>query len=46
LVAGVNGARAPTRLRPGLVLHDAAGAFTAEADALHRGEARIDWGGS
>ena len=44
LVAGVKGARAPLRLRPGLVLHDASGAFTPLAEAIHRGEALIDWG--
>jgi tRNA1(Val) A37 N6-methylase TrmN6 len=44
LVAGVKGAKAPTRLLAGLVLHDALGAFTPRAEALHRGEALIDWG--
>ncbi|MGD0720393.1 MAG: methyltransferase [Roseiarcus sp.] len=44
LVAGVKGARGPLSLRPGLVLHDRAGAFTPLAAALHRGEAVIDWG--
>jgi tRNA1(Val) A37 N6-methylase TrmN6 len=44
LVAGVKGARGPTSLRPGLVLHDASGAFTPLAEAIHRGEALIDWG--
>ncbi|MGA2045140.1 MAG: methyltransferase [Roseiarcus sp.] len=44
LVAGVKGARGPLNLRPGLVLHDRAGAFTPLAEALHRGEALIDWG--
>ena len=45
LIAGVKGARGPIRLRPGLVLHDASGAFTPLAEAIHRGEALIDWGG-
>lgn len=43
IVAGYKGARAPTSLRPGLVLHEPTGAFTAFAEALHRGEAAIDW---
>jgi tRNA1(Val) A37 N6-methylase TrmN6 len=44
LIAGIKGARAPMSMRPGLVLHDSAGAFAPYADALHRGEAAIDWG--
>ncbi len=44
LVAGVKGARGPTSLRAGLVLHDQQGAFTPHAQAIHRGEALIDWG--
>ena len=44
LIAGVKGARGPTSLRPGLALHDAQGAFTPQAEAIHRGEALIDWG--
>jgi tRNA1(Val) A37 N6-methylase TrmN6 len=43
LIAGVKGARGPIRLRPGLVLHDSSGAFTPQAEAIHRGEALIDW---
>jgi tRNA1(Val) A37 N6-methylase TrmN6 len=43
LIAGIKGARAPLSIRSGLVLHDAAGAFTPAAEALHRGEATIDW---
>jgi tRNA1(Val) A37 N6-methylase TrmN6 len=46
IVAGVKGARGPTSLRPGLVLHDESGAFTPLAEAIHRGEALIDWGGA
>jgi tRNA1(Val) A37 N6-methylase TrmN6 len=45
LVAGIKGARAPTRILPGLILHEASGAFTPSAEAIHRGEALIDWGG-
>jgi tRNA1(Val) A37 N6-methylase TrmN6 len=41
LVAGVKGSRAPLRLLPGFVLHEADGRFTAEAEAVHRGEAII-----
>jgi tRNA1(Val) A37 N6-methylase TrmN6 len=44
LVAGVKGARGPTSLRPGLALHDSRGAFTPHVEAIHRGEALIDWG--
>ncbi len=38
LVSGIKGSRAPTRLSPGLVLHEASGAFTPRGDALHRGD--------
>jgi tRNA1(Val) A37 N6-methylase TrmN6 len=38
LIAGVKGSRAPLRLLPPLVLQDAAGHFTPEAEALHRGD--------
>jgi tRNA1(Val) A37 N6-methylase TrmN6 len=44
LVAGVKGARGPLSLRPGLVLHDEAGAFTPIAQAIHRGDALVEWG--
>jgi tRNA1(Val) A37 N6-methylase TrmN6 len=37
------GSRAPLRLRPPLVLHEADGRFTEQAEALHRGEAAIEW---
>ncbi len=43
LIAGVKGSKAPLRIAPPLVLHEAAGAFTARAEAIHRGEATIDW---
>jgi tRNA1(Val) A37 N6-methylase TrmN6 len=45
LVSGVKGSKAPLRIAPGLILHGADGRLTAEADALHRGERLIDWGG-
>jgi tRNA1(Val) A37 N6-methylase TrmN6 len=45
LVSGVKGSKAPLRLAPGLTLHGANGQLTAEADAIHRGERLIDWGG-
>lgn len=45
LVSGVKGSKAPLRIAPGLVLHEADGRLTGEADAIHRGERRIDWGG-
>ncbi len=41
LLAGVKGSRAPLRLCPALVLHGSDGAFTPQAEALHRGEALI-----
>ena len=41
LLAGVKGSRAPLRLAPPLVLHGPDGAFTPEAEALHRGEALL-----
>ena len=44
LVSGVKGSKAPLRIAPGLVLHGADGRMTAQADAIHRGEALIDWG--
>jgi tRNA1(Val) A37 N6-methylase TrmN6 len=45
LVSGAKGSKAPLRLSPGLILHGAEGRLTAEADAIHRGERLIDWGG-
>lgn len=43
LVRGIKGSRAPLRLAPPLVLHDDTGAFTAQAQAIHRGDAAIGW---
>ena len=43
LITGVKGSKAPLRVAPGLVLHEADGRLTPEADAIHRGEALIDW---
>ncbi len=43
LIAGLKGSKAPLRIAPPLVLHEASGAFTARAEAIHRGEATIDW---
>ncbi len=37
LFAGVLGSRAPMRIEPPLVLHEADGSFTPTAEALHRG---------
>ncbi|GLS44806.1 tRNA1(Val) (adenine(37)-N6)-methyltransferase [Methylobacterium brachythecii] len=37
LIGAVMGSRGPFSLLPPLVLHDASGCFTAEAEALHRG---------
>lgn len=41
LVAAMKGSRAPLRMLPGIVLHDEGGGFTAEADAVHRGDAGL-----
>jgi tRNA1(Val) A37 N6-methylase TrmN6 len=45
LVAGVKGSKALLRIAPALILHGSDGRLTAEADAIHRGERLIDWGG-
>lgn len=37
LVSAVKGSRAPLKIAPGFILHEADGRFTPEADALHRG---------
>lgn len=42
LLAGRKGSRAPLLVLPPLVLHGADGVFTPQAEALHRGEARLD----
>jgi tRNA1(Val) A37 N6-methylase TrmN6 len=44
LVTGVKGSKAPLRIAPGLILHQADGRLTSEADAIHRGERLIGWG--
>ncbi len=45
LVRAVKTGRAPLVLLPPLVLHDRGGAkHTAEAEAILRGEASLDWG--
>lgn len=41
LIAAAKGRRGVLALLPGLVLHDASGGFTAEADAIQRGDAAI-----
>ncbi|MDB5642448.1 MAG: methyltransferase small [Hyphomicrobiales bacterium] len=43
LLRARKGSRAPLRLRPPLVLHGADGRFTPLAEALHRGEAVVEW---
>lgn len=43
VISGVKGSKAPLRVCPALVLHEASGALTARAEAIHRGEATIDW---
>jgi tRNA1(Val) A37 N6-methylase TrmN6 len=42
LVRGVKGGRAPLRLLPGLVLHEADGGYTREADAILRDAAPLE----
>ncbi len=42
LITAVKGSRAPLAVAAPLVLHDASGRFTAEAEALHRGERTLD----
>jgi tRNA1(Val) A37 N6-methylase TrmN6 len=44
LVSGVKGSKAPMRIAPALILHGADGRLTAEADAIHRGEALLKLG--
>jgi tRNA1(Val) A37 N6-methylase TrmN6 len=44
IVSGVKGSKAPLRIAPALILHEADGRLTAEADAIHRGDAPTDWG--
>jgi tRNA1(Val) A37 N6-methylase TrmN6 len=41
LISGVKGSRAPLRVLPALVLHEASGAFTPLSAAIHRGEALL-----
>lgn len=41
IVRGKKGSRAPPGILPGLVLHGADGAFTPEAEAIHRGAALL-----
>jgi tRNA1(Val) A37 N6-methylase TrmN6 len=43
LVRAMKGRRTPLSLAPPLVLHAPDGTFTPRAEALHRGEACIDW---
>ncbi len=46
LFGGVKGSRAPMRIAPDLVLHRRQGGFTAEAEAIHRGDAALRmWAG-
>jgi tRNA1(Val) A37 N6-methylase TrmN6 len=45
LVSGVKGSKAPLGIAPALILHGTDGLLTVEADAIHRGERLIDWGG-
>lgn len=43
LIRAKKGSRAALRLCPPLVLHQADGRFTPEAEAIHRGETRVRW---
>jgi tRNA1(Val) A37 N6-methylase TrmN6 len=41
IISGVKGSRAPLRILPPVFLHQADGAFTAQAAAIHQGEAYL-----
>lgn len=41
LVSGIKGSKAPLAVLPGIALHEASGAFTPLAEAVHRGEALL-----
>lgn len=41
LITSIKGARTPLKINPPLVLHGADGRFTAQAEALHRGDAAV-----
>jgi len=44
MIRGIKGSRAPMRLLPPFVLHEAEGRdFRADADAIFRGTGRLDW---
>jgi tRNA1(Val) A37 N6-methylase TrmN6 len=43
VVCGIKGSRAPLRLLAPLVLHEADGRFTPDAEALHEGRAGLGW---
>ncbi|PWB84340.1 MAG: methyltransferase [Methylocystaceae bacterium] len=43
LLRGVKGSKAPLTLLPQFALHEEDGRFTAEAQAIHRGEAGLPW---
>ena len=42
LLTGLKGSRAPMRILPALVLHEADGRFTALSEAIHKGDAALD----
>lgn len=46
LVSGVKGSKAPLRIAPALALHGPDGRLTPEANAIHRGDRLVDWGGA
>ena len=41
IIIAVKGSRAPMRIAPPLVLHEADGSFTSEGEAIHRGETSL-----
>lgn len=43
LLRGTKGSKAPLTLLPPLVLHDAEGRFTPQAEAIHRGDRGLPW---
>ena len=44
MILGLKGSKAPLRIAPPLILHEADGRLAPDADATHRGEAPMDWG--
>ena len=43
VIQATKGSKAPLRLLPALILHDSEGRFTPLAQAIHKGEAVLNW---